>query len=415
MKTRGFFVLPFVPATICTLLVVGCMTTTSNTDPNNTDPNQSSFSCSEFDPSTGLAADVKVDARVRAFAQSSVDLGVVAANLKTAVKTACIGIASDLGATDTWTPMGESDDAIGNAAKTGACDAARERIVSLLRAHKDANFALVISRGECHPDFDEQVRCEAGCSPQQKCDPGTVETRCDPAQLSVVCEGSCSAQAVCEGRADAEASCEGRCEAECTGHCSGRCDQADGRHSDDDPNCHGKCNAHCSGKCTGHCKVEAPEGIQCGANVSCKGGCASTFSAAKCETECTPPKCTIDQSCFESCRASASAKAICEPPTVKLFADTSTADDVAKIVATIEKNLPPLIQSAEAQGRFFVDEVQSLSASGKALLQASGDLDFKSLSCATAAAESLGKTGATLQVSTQAGADVTSDCSSNAD
>jgi hypothetical protein len=77
--------------------------------------------------------------------------------------------------------------------------------------------------------------------------------------------------------------------------------------------------------------------------------------------------------------------------------------------------LPPLIQTAEAQGRVFVDEVQNLNTSGKALLQSAGDLDFKSASCATAAAESLGTTGTTLQVSTQAGAGVTSDCTSNAD
>jgi hypothetical protein len=405
-------VMPFLIAGVGVPIVDGCVATTSS---NGTGTNQSALGCSEFNANTGLDAGVQVDARVREFAQSAVDLGNVAASLKAAVKTACVGIATDLGANDTWSPMGDTDDAVSNGNKTGACDAARARIVSIMSAHRDANFALIISRGECHTNFDDEASCEAGCNSQQKCDPGTVETRCDPAQLSVVCDGNCSAQATCEGRVDAQANCDGSCEAECTGHCSGRCDFEDGHHTDDDPDCHGKCNAQCTGTCNGHCEVEASEGIQCGANVACKGGCTSHFTNAQCETDCTPPSCMIDESCFESCRASAAAKATCDPPTVKLFADTSTAQDVANIVATINKNLPPLIQSAEAEGRIFVDEVQNLSSSGKALLQASGDLDFKSLSCATAAAESLGNTGSSLQVATQASAGVTSDCSSNAD
>jgi hypothetical protein len=408
MQTSRVFVLPFL--LVGAPLIASCVAATSNTGTSG-----SALGCSEFDPNKGLGADVKVDTRVRAFVQSAVDLGGAAAALKGAVKTACVSIATDLGAMDTWTSIGDSDDAIDNGNKTGACDAARERIVSIMTAHPEANFALVLSRGECHTNFDEEASCETSCSSQQKCDPGTVETRCDPAELTVLCDGNCSAQATCEGRVDAVANCEGQCEAECTGHCSGRCDHEDGTRTDNDPNCHGKCNAHCSGTCNGHSTVDASQGIQCGANVSCKGGCTSQFTQAQCETECTPPKCTIDQSCFESCRASASAKAICEPPTVKLLAATGTSDDVAKLVATINKNLPPLVQSAEAQGRIFVDEVQNLSASGKALLQASGDLDLKSVSCATAAAESLGGTGVSLQVATQGGAGVMTDCSSHAD
>ncbi len=371
--------------------------------------------CPEFQSGNALDASVKVDARVRAFVQASADVTSASVSLKSAVKTACIGIASDLGANDTWSSLGDSDDGIGNSHGTGACDAARARIVAIMTARTNANFALVISRGECHTDFSAEAQCESGCSAQEKCDPGSVETRCDPAQLSVMCDGSCAAQAFCEGHVDAEANCEGQCEAECTGHCSGTCTDDSGHRTENDDNCHGKCKDHCSGKCSGRCKIDASAGVMCGANVACKGGCTSQFSQPQCETEVTPPKCTIDQTCFEACRASAAAHPVCSPPTVKLLADVTAGDDVAKLVATINKNLPPLIQSAEAQGTIIVDESQNLAASGKAVLEAAGNLDFKSVACATAATESLANTATTLQVSTQAAVNVTSDCSSHAD
>ena len=161
MHTRSKFLLPFLLVGPGAPLVASCVTTTPTTG-----TNQSALGCSEFNPNTGLDADVKVDARVRAFVQSSVDLGGVAATLKSAVRTACTGIATDLGAADTWTAMGDSDDAVSNANKTGACDAARQRIVAIMTAHRDANFALVISRGECHTNFNDEAKCESGCSSQ---------------------------------------------------------------------------------------------------------------------------------------------------------------------------------------------------------------------------------------------------------
>jgi hypothetical protein len=411
MKTARLLLLS--PTLLLGAPLASCIATT----PTSTTTSSSALSCPEFQPGGSLDASIKVDPRIRAFVQSSADLTGVAATLKRAVKDACVGIDHDLGVTDTWSGLGDagdSDDAISNRNGNGACDAARARIVAIMDAHPNANFALVISRGACFTDFSEEAQCEAGCNGRQKCDPGTVETRCDPAQLSVVCDRNCSAQAFCEGRVDAEANCEGQCEAECTGHCAGHCTDENGVRTDDDDHCHGKCTDHCSGTCNGRCKVEAAAGIACGTNVSCKGGCTSTFSQPKCETECTPPTCTIDPACFESCRAAAAAKIVCDPPTVKLLADASAGDDVAKLVATIDKNLPPLVHSAEAEGRILVDEVHNLSVSGKAVLDASGELDFKSVACASAAAETLTNAAGTLEVSTQAAASVTSDCSSRA-
>jgi hypothetical protein len=264
----------------------------------------------------------------------------------------------------------------------------------------------------CTLDFEAEAACEKSCSAQ--CDPGTVETRCDPAQLSVQCQGACAAQSFCEGTVTTETTCEGSCEAECTGHCSGTCVDEQGHKTDDDPNCHGKCTTHCSGKCNGRCKIDQTTGVTCGAGVSCKGGCTTSYTSPKCESEFTPPKCTVDASCLSQCHAQAVANATCTPPTVKLLADTTVSADVGKLVATIDKNLPPLIDTAESQAHIAVDVAEELKTSGQAIASSSGNLSGQSLACSGAAVQSLGSASATLSVSTQAGASVTQDCTSHA-
>src|SRR5262249_32497123 len=133
-----------------------------------------------------------------------------------------------------------------------------------------------------------------------------------------------------------------------------------------------------------------------------------------CETIVTPPKCNIDQSCFASCRASACSKLVCDPPTVKLIADVSAGGDVAKLVATINANLPAVVAKAQAEGKGIVKVVGDIEASGPAVLNASGDLDGKSLGCATAAAKSLTVSAATLKVINDSGTQVSTACSSHA-
>src|SRR5215469_10122350 len=85
--------------------------TTPNGDTGST---QSSLGCPEFQPGAALDPSLKIDPRVRAFAQASADLAGVAAELKTTIKAACVGIASDLGAQDSWSAMGDTDDAVSN-------------------------------------------------------------------------------------------------------------------------------------------------------------------------------------------------------------------------------------------------------------------------------------------------------------
>jgi len=369
--------------------------------------------CPELQAGATIDANVQVDVHVRALMQASIDLQKLRDDLKGAVRDACVHIATDLGADDTWSALGDSDDAIGNGNGTGACDQARAKIVAIMDsdAGKRASFAFIYSPGECHTDFQAEADCEAGCNAQTKCDPGKVEERCEPGELSMKCDDKCTAQSYCEGHVDVAANCTGTCDAECSGECTGTCVAEDGTRTNNDVKCKGKCEGSCKGTCTGACKITESAGISCGTSVSCKGQCTSTYKDPVCCTVVTPPKCTIDEACFESCRTSVASKSVCDPPQVKLIADVKAGGDVAKLVATINANLPALAAKAEAEGKLVVKIGADLEATGTAVLNASGDLDGKSLGCATAAAKSITVSAATLKVVSESGAKVGSTCS----
>jgi hypothetical protein len=399
------YILGGVGACVVALSAFGCVSESSGIG-------QAAQGCDELQ--TGNVDNITVDVKVRAFLHAAVDLRAVTDKMKTAVHDACVHIASDLGANDTWSAL-SGDDSIANKNNTGACDAARAKISAIMDsdAAKTANFALVVSRGECHADFKAEADCETGCAANTMCDPGKVEDRCEPGKLSVTCTDKCAAQSYCVGKVDVEAACSGKCEASCHGQCDGTCTDETGNRTENDANCHGKCSTSCHGKCTGRCQIEESAGIACGANIACEGSCTSTFTNPVCTTTFTPPKCTIDESCFESCRASVTAKTVCEPPTVSLEANVQNGD-VQKLVATINANLPAVIDAAEAQGKLALQVGGRLVATGSVVLQNAGNLDGKSIACVTAAAKSAGDSAATLQVSADASGAVSQSCSSRA-
>src|SRR5258706_11654125 len=119
--------------------VVSCVSTSS--------PIVQGFSgdCPELQAGATIDANVQVDVRVRALMQASIDLRKLRDDLKGAVHDACVHVATDLGADDTWSSLGDSDDAIGNGNGTGACDQARAKIVAIMEsdAGKRASFALI--------------------------------------------------------------------------------------------------------------------------------------------------------------------------------------------------------------------------------------------------------------------------------
>jgi hypothetical protein len=402
--------------------------------------------CDEFQSGDQAVATLDIDAKVKAFAQASLELRNLGNGIKADVKLACINMARDLGETDRWSDD-DADSALSNADKTGACDVAASKIDAIMTAsiQAGASFALEVSGGQCTIDADAQANCEIACKTDVTCTEATTLVRCPPAELSAQCDAECKAEAVCQGRVDAEANCMGKCESECAGTCSGelrgttvggcmgscegKCDgvatptggmanctgTCEGRCTQPHPAamCHGKCAASCNGKCKGECKLDATASLNCGAGVSCKGGCTGTETQPKCETELVPPICTGDPNCQTNCSAQASAQATCTPLTLTLVFNVDATGDLAKLKTTLEANLPAILLTAKTKGQLAVRALKKVSATGQAVVDASGSLGGKAIACAGTAADASVKALASMSISVSASASVSSSCTTH--
>ena len=268
--------------------------------------------CDDF-PSNVSA--LSIDANTKAFVQAAADLQAVSNSMESSVLASCIGIASDLGATDTWTAQAPSTtDGSIDAEVTAACNAASTAITAALNAAADGGTSatvqcgLNISGGQCTVSASAEATCEGTCSGSTSCTPPDITASCSPGDISGQCSGSCKAGATCEGSVSAPVvSCTGTCSAQCSGECDvvpgtvaqvqcqGNCAGAcDGTCTGtmDGTTCTGTCNGtctgnctysggsppavHCAGTCTGSCNgncVVAGGGamVSCGASVNCKG------------------------------------------------------------------------------------------------------------------------------------------------
>src|SRR5262249_27217643 len=88
-----------------------------------------------------------LDDTLRMFMQGSADLLAIGDRMKPAVKTACAHIATDLGASDSWSARGDGDESITNQDHTGACDVAAAKIGPIMQQAANANFALIWTHG----------------------------------------------------------------------------------------------------------------------------------------------------------------------------------------------------------------------------------------------------------------------------
>jgi hypothetical protein len=378
-------------------------------DPDSPLVEDSAEGCDEFVVGQDVDSNLEVDQTVKHFMQAASDFAQVGNDMEAAVLTACSNIARDLGATDSWSAIEVEKDRISNASGTGACDVAGQKAEQLLIAAGpvEGTFAIAVSRGECHLDFEAQAKCDADCAANAVCDPGTVETRCEPGSLNVQCQASCQAGATCVGKPELPANCMGSCESTCTGACKGICIHKDGKKTENDPNCMGKCASQCNGTCAGRCKIDAPEGLSCGANVSCTGGCTGTYTDPVCVTEFKPPTCTVNAECHAACSAEVVANAECDPPIVDVFVDVTTHPELQPLVDTLRINLPALISAAETQGKLAVDAAHRLGDSGEVIATKIENLDGKSLACLGKASTAVGNAVGKLDVSVQASANVT--------
>jgi len=397
--------------------------------------------CDELNQGPTAVASLNIDAKMKAFVQATADLQAAAIRIKADVKGACVDMATKLGVADTWTALGDTDDAISNPMGTGACDQVSAKVSGILSANASANATVVISGGQCTIDADIQGQCEASCKVDVMCTEPDITVRCSPGQLTGQCDAVCNATAVCEGSVTVQANCQGTCKASCTGTCSGACSgtitggctgMCDGKCDgvatpaggmancagtcegkcsalSATAMCSGRCDASCKGKCTGECTLEANSTVMCGAMVNCRGGCSVAYTAPKCETKLMPPVCMGDANCQTNCSGRAELKAQCTPATVK-FMFTGTSPDLVKLQAAIEADLPKIWLAAKTEGPLLKEAGINVFNTGSAVVSASASLGGKAIACVGAAAKATVTASASVSVSVMASASVSSSC-----
>jgi hypothetical protein len=362
-----------------------------------TNVEQATSGCDEFDQGESAVAKLSIDGDTKAFVTASVNLAAIAVQAESSVLAACKAIDSDLGVTDTWSVMkGDGGSSDGETAE--ACKQAANKIKTVLEGNASAGCALVISRGYCFVDEQAQVSCESMCTGMTTCMPGDITTLCSPAELTGECDGDCKAGAACEGSASAEAQCQGACEADCTGMCDGNA-------------CHARhCAGTCEGTCNGQCALAASAQVNCGAKVNCRGGCSVAYKAPKCETTVTPPSCKVTKTCESSCTSNVEAKAQCTPPGASLECNGTVSADLQAVVDTVKKNMPSIILLVQTQGKLVLDAANQVVTTGKVVADQVTSLGGQAIACAGKAVQVDADASASLNVSVQAGGNVSGAC-----
>jgi len=275
----------------------------------------------------------QLSANIEAVVDASADLQSEAMMIETSLLAACDDIITDLGGVPP-THTGSLDSQV-----QASCNAAA---TSLNTATASATVTIAYSAPHCYIDAQAQFACEADCDVSGSCEPGSIETRCTPGELSVVCEGSCAANAYCVATVEQPVvQCNGTCEGNCTGTCSGGTKDAAGN-----------CSGTCTGSCEGDCHISGSAAIDCGANVRCQGSCTGTATLPRCETELTAPSCDYDAQCQAGCDASASVEATCTPAQVNV---NVTGAGAAALDATLEQNLPVIMAIRDSVPRIYAD------------------------------------------------------------
>lgn len=311
------------------------------------------------------------DLRARVDSLNAAATSFIAASeaLELEIGTACHNIATDLEADDV--PAADDVQAV-----CGAASAALDAEVGA-----GATIEIAIEGGGCEVNAEAQFSCEAECSVEGECDPGTVEVRCDPGELSGECSGECSASAVCEGSAEIAANCDGSCSGNCTGTCEG--DDVSGA----------VCDGRCDGECTGECTLAADASINCGVDVDCRGGCSVEYTAPHCEGTVEPPQCDMDMDCQAGCDGQASVEAECTPPSVSVVVGGGAH---ANLESTLATNMPAILNGVRYKGQLLLDSAQDLvGAAGNV----AGELGNAATCAAAVGAEVVGNLTAVAEAS----------------
>lgn len=392
--------------------------------------------CTEFSVGADLSGvnwgvDASIAGQFSAFAQASADLSAVASLAVTDVAVACQNIALDLGADpDDPSVAGKK----GRAAATAWCALAVAQINAKFGASGTLGGSLNIryEPPKCSASFEAKMDCQASCDVNAMCDLQAMPPTCEGGELSMQCEGSCTAKAgaslQCKGSCSAE--CKGSCTAsggvavDCKGKCEGTCNaggstngtgiQADGSC---DGTCEGtctmdadapavECNGICEGECMGSC--EAAGEIK----AECNGECSGEISAPKCKGGELSGGCMASADCEASCNGSAQAKAECTPPSVsvevtaKAGLDADGQLELAAAIASIKANVPKLLVVAEARGAAFVGSLDAVVDAGASLTANADKLGVKGVACGAAIVSVIGEAFSNMDASVKASVSV---------
>ncbi len=307
----------------------------------------------KFDFVGGFKLDAATAGKLKGGLAAAVDIKTFAASVDADLKTACGGLATDLGEGGTWN------------SGTDACHAAIKAMGDI-KAKMGANVSikLDVKPPECHASMDAYADCAGHCDVNAK--PGSVKVECEPGHLSGQCSGSCSGSCDMSAAAKCTERCSGTCDASmkgsCSGNCNGKCDGKTSSGASCAGTCEGKCDAHiegtCSGSCSGSCSMKA----QGSCSGTCNGSCSVDMKAPSCTGEMKPPQISAD--CKAHCDAKVQAKAECSPAEVGVVI-TGSADATASVTykKALEKNLPLILKTAIGVGERGMKMADNVAAS----------------------------------------------------
>jgi hypothetical protein len=129
------------------------------------------------------------------------------------------------------------------------------------------------------------------------------------------------------------------------------------------------------------------------------------LKSPQCEGKLAAPTCAIDASCEAACQGDAELGAKCTTPTAALECAGTPTADLTKLVATIAKHVPALVQSGLTQGPLALDgATQAAAALAMLAKNASGALGGKALACATSASTAAAAAATSVKAAVQASA-----------
>ncbi len=307
-----------------------------------------------------FTAEAKANATIAAFVQASADLRDVTVRMESEVSGACQRIGADLGVpAERMAPQAGTGGAV-----KGACEPVLARIDAILKAGVNAQVKMTFTPPECRVEANAYASCAGQCN--VNVDPGYIEAHCTPAQLSGHCEGTC----------------QGRCEGTCAGQCNGECSAT---------NAQGQCQGLCKGECHGTC------------SATCHAHCEGHWKAPRCEVSGREP--SVDAKCRASCKAHAELSAQCTPGQVKIQASTNVGE-IAKLIATLEKNLPILIRAEIGYGERLAGDIKVLVEVSGDLAQVIGDAGAHAAACISASGAEILQAQASIRVSVSVSASV---------